>query len=139
MKITSKSIEQLENDYWKNPSEFPTRMVERCFKYRKIKLSDLTTEQIRLLISQKIGLEHLIGLALEKLERNILAEGNCYEGDLLDAVSKIPMEFWNKKPTEFRDFKKIVQSNTELIKMEISEKEFDRISERIKASAQHRL
>lgn len=134
--MESKSLEQLENDYWKEPSEFPTALVERCFMCRKIKLCELPIEQIRLLISQKIGLEHLIELALEKRERNILAEGNCYEGDLLDAISKIPTEFWSEKSTEFRNFKKIVQSNTELIKMEISEKEFDRISERIKASAQ---
>lgn len=95
--MLEKSIEQLENNYWKEESEFPTNLVLRCFEYRKIKLSKLTIEQIRLLISQNIGIEFLIGIALEKLEENIIIEGNLYEGDLLDSVSKISPEFWKKK------------------------------------------
>ena len=132
--MQSKSIEQLENDYWKEPSEFPTNLVKRCFEYRKIKVSELTIEQIRLLISQKIGIEFLIGIALEKLKQNIIVEGELYEGDLLDSVSKVPTEFWNKNSTEFLNFKNIFESNKEKIISELGEKEYDRISERIKAS-----
>ena len=132
--MQSKSIEQLENDYWKEPSEFPTNLVKRCFEYRKIKVSELTIEQIRLLISQKIGIEFLIGIALEKLEQNIIVEGDLYEGDLLDSVSKVPTEFWNKNSTEFLNFKNIFESHKEKIISELGEKEYDRISERIKAS-----
>lgn len=133
--MQSKSIEQLENDYWKEPPEFPTNLVKRCFEYRKIKVSELTIEQIRLLISQKIGIEFLIGIALEKLEQNIIVEGDLYEGDLLDSVSKVPTEFWNKNSTEFLNFKNIFESNKEKVISELGEKEFDRISERIKASS----
>ncbi|AUC20594.1 hypothetical protein BTO15_00010 [Polaribacter sejongensis] len=132
--MQSKSIEQLENDYWKEPSEFPTNLVKRCFEYRKIKVSELTIEQIRLLISQKIGIEFLIGIALEKLEQNIIVEGDLYEGDLLDSVSKVPAEFWNKNSTEFLNFKNTFESNKEKIISELGEKEYERISERIKAS-----
>ena len=132
--MQSKSIEQLENDYWKEPSEFPTNLIKRCFEYRKIKVSELTLEQIRLLISQKIGIEFLIGIALEKLKQNIIFEGELYEGDLLDSVSKEPTEFWNKNSTEFLNFKNIFESNKEKIISELGEKEYDRISERIKAS-----
>jgi hypothetical protein len=132
--MQSKSIEQLENDYWKEPSEFPTNLVKRCFEYRKIKVSELTIEQIRLLISQKIGIEFLIAIALEKLEQNIIVEGDLYEGDLLDSISKVPTEFWKKNSTEFMNFKNIFESNKEKIITELGEKEYDRISERIKAS-----
>ena len=132
--MSNKSIEELENDYWKEESEFPTNLIKRCFEYRKIKVSKLTIGQIRLLISQKIGIEFLIGIALEKLEQNIIVEGDLYEGDLLDSISKIPTEFWNKYSTEFLNFKKIFDSNKEKIISELGEKEFDRISERIKAS-----
>ncbi|REE07669.1 hypothetical protein DFQ09_11216 [Winogradskyella pacifica] len=132
--MQSKSIEQLENDYWKEQSEFPTNLIKRCFEYRKIKVSELTIEQIRLLISQKIGIEFLIGIALEKLEQNIIVEGDLYEGDLLDSVSKVPTEFWNKNSTEFLNFKNIFESNKEKILSELGEKEYNRISERIKAS-----
>ena len=137
--METKSIEQLEKDYWKEPSEFPTDMVKKCYQYRKISIAELTDEQIRLLISQQIGTEYLIGVALEKLERNILTEGDFYEGDLLVAVSSLPTEFWNEKQTEFRTFKNLVERNSDLIKTELGEKKFDRINEKIKASAQHRL
>jgi len=137
--METKSIEQLEKDYWKEPSEFPTDMVKKCHQYRKISIAELTNEQIRLLISQQIGTEYLIGVALKKLERNILTEGDFYEGDLLVAVSGLPTEFWNEKQTEFRTFKNLVERNSDLIKTELGEKKFDRINEKIKASAQHRL
>tara|TARA_R110002049_G_C8983583_1_gene548497 strand:+ start:429 stop:548 length:120 start_codon:yes stop_codon:yes gene_type:complete len=39
--MLEKSIEQLENNYWKKESEFPTTLIEKCFEYRKIKLSEL--------------------------------------------------------------------------------------------------
>ena len=125
-----KSIEQLEKDVWKNPSEFPTDLVEKCYRYRKISISKLTDEQIRLLISQKIGIEYLIGIALEKLERNILTECDFYEGDLLVAVSSIATEFWNKNQTHFLTFKNLVEQNSELIKNELGEKKFNQIIER---------
>jgi len=129
--MQTKSIEQLEKDIWKNPSEFPTDMIEKCYRYRKIIIAELTNEQIRLLISQKIGVEYLIGIALEKLERNILTECDFYEGDLLMAVSSLPTEFWNKNHSEFKTFKKLVELNSELIKNELGERKFDQIIEKI--------
>lgn len=125
-----KSIEQLEKDIWKNPPKFPTDLVEKCYRYRKISIAKLTDEQIRLLISQKIGIEHLIGIALEKLELNILTECDFYEGDLLIAVSSIQTEFWNENKTEFLAFKKLVERNTELIINELGKKRFDQIIEK---------
>ncbi len=129
--METKSIEQLEKDIWKNPSEFPTDMIEKCYRYRKISIAELTNEQIRLLISQKIGVEYLIGIVLEKLERNILTECDFYEGDLLIAVSSLPTEFWYENQTEFLTFKNIVEQNSESIKNELGEKKFDRINEKI--------
>ncbi len=128
--METKSIEQLEKDIWKNPSEFQTDLVEKCYRYRKISITKLTDEQIRLLISQKIGIEYLIGIALEKLERNILTECDFYEGDLLIAVSSIPTEFWNENQTEFLTFKNLVERNTELIINELGKKRFDQIIEK---------
>jgi hypothetical protein len=128
--METKSIEQLEKDIWKNPSEFPTDLVEKCYEYRKISIAKLTNEQIRLLISQRIGIEYLIAISLEKLERNILTECDFYEGDLLVAVSNLPTEFWNKNKTEFLIFKNIVKRNSELIKNELGEKKFDQIIEK---------
>ena len=130
-----KSIEQLENDIWKEPNEFPTEMVENCYKYRKIDLPDLTVEQIRLLISQKIGIEHLLNLALEKLETNVLVEGDLYKGDLLEVVSRIPEEHWCKNTLELQKLLNLVEFNTEKIKEEMGEKQFDIIYQSIIVSS----
>ncbi|MCM4174268.1 hypothetical protein DHD32_22640 [Arenibacter sp. TNZ] len=128
--METKSIEQLEKDVWKNPFEFLTDLVEKCYRYRKISIAELTDKQIRLLISQKIGIEHLIGIALEKLERNILTECDFYEGDLLIAVSSLPSEFWNENQTELLNFRTIMGRNSELIKNDLGEKKFDQLNER---------
>ena len=127
--MQTKSIEQLENDYWKEPSEFSTNLIERCFEYRKVAISELTIEQIRLLISQEIGTEYLMEIVLEILKQNIVAEGDLYEGDLLVAVSKIPTEFWSNNSVEFLNFKNIVELNKEKIISELGEKEYLRIKE----------
>ncbi|WP_299209297.1 hypothetical protein [uncultured Dokdonia sp.] len=39
--METKSIEQLEKDVWKNPSEFQSDLVEKCYSYRKISISEL--------------------------------------------------------------------------------------------------
>ena len=92
----NKSLEQLENDFWKDDSDYPTGLVEKCYRYREIALKELTIEQMRLLIGQNIGLKYLIPKALKILGTNILAEGDCYEGDLLSMVLNAEDNFWNE-------------------------------------------
>ena len=133
MKITTefKTLEQLENAFWKEPVEFPSGLVQNCHKYRKIPLNKLTIEQLRLLISQKIGLDYLVLLGIEKLKTNVLAEGDLYEGDLLVTISKVPLEFWRENRTEFDTFKSIVTESSSLLKNQLGEKELDRLKSRI--------
>lgn len=47
MSNLNKSIEQLENDYWKDEIDFPSNLVINCHKYRKIPIKELTIEQLR--------------------------------------------------------------------------------------------
>jgi hypothetical protein len=135
----AKSIEQLENDYWKEPVEFQSNLVINCYKYRKIPINELTIEQLRLLVSQKIGLKHIVRLGIKELAKNVLAEGDFYEGDLLVAISNLTLEFWKENQSEFIAFKNIFEENCETIKLELSEKKFERIRENIKASVQQRV
>ncbi len=93
-----KTLEELENDYWPEQQEYTSSLIEQCHKYRKVKLQDLSVEQLRLLIGQNIGLEFLIPLAYEKLNENILASGDYYKGDLLTVVLKSDTDFWNTNP-----------------------------------------
>ena len=61
-----KTLENLEKDYWDNPS-YDSHLVKRCHELRKIPLDSFTTEDLRIMIGQQIGLDYLIPLALETL------------------------------------------------------------------------
>ena len=56
-----------------------------------------------------------------------MTECDFYEGDLLIAVSSLPTEFWSQNQSEFQNFKKLVELNSELIQNELGEKKFDKL------------
>lgn len=91
----SKTLEQLEKEYWKHIN-FPTTLVQKCHEFRRIPLNELKPNQLRLLISQNIGLIYLIPMAIEILKEDILIEIEFYEGDLLSATITSDPSFWNK-------------------------------------------
>lgn len=130
IKMRNKTLEELENDFWEEPNEIPTGLIERCFNYRKIRISELSVGQLRTLISQKIGIKHLTEIAIEFLGKNAVV-GDLFEGDLLLAVSKIPIDYWNQNLTEFKKLKALIESNVELIKAELGEADYEQIIERI--------
>jgi len=90
-----KNLENLENSFWGEP-KFHSNLVITCHKLRKKPLNEFTTGDLRIMISQNFSLDYLIPLALEKLEENILIEGDCYEGDLLLIVLGSDKNFWKE-------------------------------------------
>jgi hypothetical protein len=112
--ILTKSIEQLENDYWKD-IEFPTGLVERCHRYRRIPIGNLTAGQIRTLIVQQIGIKFLIPLALELLKKDVLMEADLYEGDLLEAILKVDSSFWEQNPLIKSEIFDLIEANKQLL------------------------
>jgi hypothetical protein len=130
--MRNKSLEQLERDNSKEPKQFSNFLVKKAYEFRKKPLQDLTIEEIRLLISQSIGLEHIVPLALDKLDEDILAEGDFYKGDLLIPLSKLPNKFWDSNATLLTNLKVKVEKNSDYIKSEMGEKELNRIKERLK-------
>lgn len=98
MKIDlSKNLNDLEGIVWEKP-EYSSRLVIRCHELRVKKLSDFDIEDLRLMIGQNIGMDYLIPLAIQKLKEDIFAEGDFYEGDLLQNVLCTKCEFWIKHP-----------------------------------------
>ena len=55
---------------------------------RKKSISSLTNEELRLALSQEIGIEFIVPLVGEKLLKNILLECDFYPGDLLQQFAK---------------------------------------------------
>ena len=85
----SKTVENLENDFWGEPMD-DSHLVLTCHRLRKKPLGDFETEDLRIMIGQNIGLKYFIPLAIDTLLDNVLAEGNLYEGDLLNRFPNTP-------------------------------------------------
>ncbi len=123
-----RSLEQLENDYW--PAiEFPSNLVANCHAYRKIPLKNLSIEQVRLLISQEIGLKHLVPLAISILSNNILAEGDLYEGDLLISVVGILGDFWEDNLKQRDMISNLIEDNFSILTDNLSAKQIAELNE----------
>ena len=112
-----KSLESLEKDYWSEP-EFDSHLVRTCHQLRKKQLKDFSIEDLRIMIGQNIGLRYLISLAIEALEKNILAEGDYYEGDLLKSVLTSDVNYWIEEPERRSHICQLFNDNMQLIKIE---------------------
>lgn len=89
-----KTLEELEGKVWPSLTEYPTPMVQKCHELRKIPISELKHEELRLLLTQNIGNEFLVPLAINLLSENILIETGYFSGDLLESVIKSDISFW---------------------------------------------
>lgn len=105
--MQTKSIEQLEQSFWAEP-ELDTYVVRTTHAARKKPLCDLSAEEIRLLIGQKIGLQYVIPLALPLIENNPLVEVAFFEGDLLSELLRLSAEDWNANPEELQRFQNLI-------------------------------
>jgi hypothetical protein len=93
----NKTLQQLEGEDWGEP-QFDSHLVTECHRLRRVLLRDFTTEDLRITIGQNIGLEHLVPLALERLQQDPFAEGACYPCDLLVNVLGSEAQFWQGHP-----------------------------------------
>lgn len=90
-------------------------LINRVNKYACLNLEELSIECLRLLISQEIGLEYCVPLALNKLNDKFLAEGDFYEGDLFIAISSLNSDSWDGLRSERELFTNIIRRNVDAI------------------------
>jgi hypothetical protein len=109
-----KTLENLEKDVWPK-IDSDSHLVTRTTQLRKIPLSEFSVEDLRIMIGQSFSLFYLVPLALEKLEDNILCEGDMRPGDLLQAVVKSDPEFWIEHPGYKKKLDGLISANAELI------------------------
>jgi hypothetical protein len=110
----NKSLEQLENDFW-GESTHDSELVQTCHKLRKKPLKDFEIEDLRVLIGQNISLDILIPCALIELEKDILADGGFYEGDLLLSVLKSDPNYWSSNSDKWAILCDLISKRIELI------------------------
>jgi hypothetical protein len=98
--------------------EGDTCLMRKCKELRSKRLVDFSIENLRIMIGQKSGIKYLVPVALEKLEENILVQGDFFPGDLLTNVLRINKDFWEQEPKLYKQLKKLVEANYEIIKNE---------------------
>ncbi len=105
-----KSIQEIENNYWKD-YDLESFLIQRCHNLRKVKINDLTIEDIRLLLGQNIGNNLLIPIAINYLKINILSEGDYYEGDLLLNVLTSDKKYWINNRERYQEVIELIKKN----------------------------
>jgi len=103
----NKTIENLENDKWRI-NNIDSTLVKKTSELRKVPLSEFTIENLRIMIGQQIGLDFLIPLAIEALCKDLYAEGDFFEGDLLQNVLQVKAEFWKNNMDYWADINKLI-------------------------------
>jgi hypothetical protein len=97
--IEHMTLEQLEKDVWPEPA-FQSNLTMTSYELRKKELSKFTVEDLRIMLGQSIGAKYLLPMAIKILKENPFAEGDFYEGDLLDAISRHPKDTHFLTPPE---------------------------------------
>ncbi|MGN9808861.1 contact-dependent growth inhibition system immunity protein [Micromonospora sp. BQ11] len=94
------TIEQLERKVWPDPGPDATPLIRRCTELRRQPLTEFTVEDMRIMLGQHIGVSALLPRAVQVLLRDPLAEGDCYPGDLLTNVLRLPDSAWSSLRAE---------------------------------------
>jgi hypothetical protein len=97
----SKSLQQLEGEEWGEATHH-SYLVQTLHHLHRKPLKDFTAEDLRICILQNISLPYLMPLAVEVLDRTVLAEGDYFPGDLLAAVLRVDGSFWSGNPDTLR-------------------------------------
>jgi hypothetical protein len=88
---------------------YDSYLVSTIHRLRRVPLRQFSVEDLRIMIGQNIGLQYLVPLALERLRRDPLAQGDFYPGDLLKIVLDADAEFWQNHPEWHKEVEEIAQ------------------------------
>jgi hypothetical protein len=127
-----KTLEKLEKKVWPIlSSDEGSYLIKTCNSLRKKQLQDFTTEDLRIMIGQEIGLYFLMPLAIETLTNDLFAEGDMYEGDLLKNVLEVDTKFWDDNKNYWQQLNEIIKDRRqEIVKMKFDISKFDNCKHR---------
>jgi len=103
---------------WKDeiPRENYSSSIQlRSYKLYTTRVSDYTTDDVRFMTIQELGLKYLVPVALNYLKENLLLETCYYEGDLLHSVLIIPKKFWEKNLILYSEVYQILLGNKDVL------------------------
>lgn len=102
------SLTELEEHDW-GSATFDSHLVNSVHELRYVPLKELSHDNVRLLIGQRVGLVYLVPLAIEALRTEPLVEATFFQGDLLSAVMRVNQSFWSTHEELAVDAKGIAQ------------------------------
>lgn len=91
-----KSIESLEKKNFGPVPKDKSSIVTRLWRLRQTPINEFEVDDIRFMILQGVGLSYLLIEAIDLLEKNLLTEGNYYDGDLLNSVLQLDKQQWGQ-------------------------------------------
>lgn len=94
---SSKTLDELDPPAWDEPA-FDSYVVTTCHRLRRKPVATFSVEDLRIMIGQRISLKILVPCALAVVEREPLAEGDHYPGDLLAGLLNLGAEYWKGLP-----------------------------------------
>ncbi|NNJ55824.1 MAG: hypothetical protein HKP14_06815 [Bacteroidia bacterium] len=122
----TESLESLENHSWGEIPKDESYLVTTCHKLRKKQLANFDSEDLRIMIGQNIGLKYLIPMALDTLNKNILAEGDFYEGDLLSSVLTSDSKYWKNEIGKWSQMCELFRNQIDVINIAATKDETGR-------------
>jgi len=90
--IHKKTLRELEGPIRGTVRSRLSAEIERLWE---IPIGEFRVEDLRVVLLQRLGVPHLLPIAIESLERDPFAEGDLYPGDLLRAVLGIQPDYWD--------------------------------------------
>ena len=89
------SIEAFKGRRWAESGADATQVIRAVHGAREVPVRDLSLEQLRLQLVQRVGLPWVIDEALIRLDDDPLAEGDLYPGDVLAALTGLDGHAWS--------------------------------------------
>ncbi len=128
----NKTIQEIENDYWKEPSESITDFIKNCHKYRKKKVKNLEIREIITLLVQDIGSEILMPIVLEKMRNNIF-EADDYDGStFIGFIEIFSANIWFNFPKYYKQLMEILNEKQDIVLQQWDKKRFKRLLKNMK-------
>lgn len=108
----TRSLTKLEKADWGEPT-YDSYVVRTVHALRRKPLTDLTNEELRLAISQEVGVPFILDLAFERLRANPLMSGDFHMSDILALLVRASPSIWHERPSLQAELSTLVEQATE--------------------------
>ncbi len=100
-----------------------SHLINKISELSSTPIENFGIEDLRIMIGQNQKLESLIPKAIEELDKNILAEGDFYPGDLLKNILDSEHNYWKRHKEFWLAIIDLYQKNEAIISTSTSYKE----------------